>query len=111
MGDRLNPELILAAAKIARPQYNWLMREDRIEYDEYEEGMLACSVGFFVEYADEAHALMLALMKAGNGLWSFGSNHEDIYVAWRVGDHLMDESFPLLLLKACAAQTGIEMYV
>jgi hypothetical protein len=119
MGDRLNPDLIKAAAGMAEPGREWRLHE-------YDNGVVGVITGPFSNHREfdpkyndlDAHALMLALMKEG---WEFGQNYlSKQYVADKMtyeseegfkAAKIANESFPLLLLKVVSSHTGIKMYV
>jgi hypothetical protein len=121
----INPELMLRAAELVSPENEWLVS--------CEGGEPSVFTNYFSNnrqyfdprlYDKDLKFLMLALMKEHE--WNF--NYErDEYQAWRehskpimVGgmpgqeistELLSDESFPLLLLKAVSAMTGVPLYV
>ena len=93
----INPELVKKCAEVAFPNHpsQWvLLHHEDPEY---------------------VHALMIALMKEQNGWWDFGEdrNRTGRYEAYAPGqpENIFDESFPLLLLKACSSQFSIPVYV
>lgn len=109
--NTVNPELVLKAAEMVRNDIVWIITSTGwVAMDEEMNGV------FFPQCdKEDAHALMLALMKEENGSWFFGREYmkpDKRY--WAVSSpkafKVFDESFPLLLCKCVSAMTGVAVY-
>jgi hypothetical protein len=110
-----NPELMLAAANSAEPDYKWRIYDIAhlgkivcIDLGQYERGRQFNPLG---NEAD-AHALMLALMETENGGWTFEKLVKKYHTTglWK-GQTMseLDESFTQLLLICVGSITNIPL--
>lgn len=123
----LNPELVLWCAKKAvnpligyEPQFpggcEWKIASEYGVVRTYHNGYKAGRPFNPLTSADDREALMLCLMRFDEGTlssWSFHrTSGEWVAYQFHMGEHrgVYDESWPLLLLKAASAQSGIELY-
>jgi len=117
----VNPELVLAAARMAKPNFKWRV-EERVGLNEIYKVVVSpapkkpriCDQPLYDEFfrpcdfAEDAHSLMLALM---DEKWDFTKSNKRYVATNRTlkYDLQKDESFSLLLLRCVSAQTGIPL--
>lgn len=106
----VNPELVKAAADIAKPLpagEEWRVEENRVWYG-FENSYYTNTEFNPLTSADDFKALLVCLMDGKNGAWEFGKDEDGFYA--RGPKYFQDPSESLLLLKCVSAQTGIPMY-
>lgn len=115
MGDRLNPELLMAAAKLTMPDEDWHIGPMGLPRFWAFRGDKTGRYFNPIEVPGTTHRLMLALMKEHQWEFFFFGRlwHAD---KLRTSDKGLtttqaNESFAMLLLECVAHQTGIKMYV
>jgi hypothetical protein len=106
-----NPELMLACAKMAYPEHEWLIDQGKV----VRIGAVNHCVGLIeFEYSDaDAFWLERSLKKEVNGWWDFGEdrNRTGLYEAHspKYPENIKDPSDTLLLIKCVSAQTNIPL--
>jgi len=113
---RVNPELVLAAAKMAQPDVDWQKCWEGNEPHVFAKWspLSSRTMNFDPRTSSaNAHALMLALEREG---WTFMyiklSKDRGIYSAKRAGSEIIEDESPAMrLLKCVSAQSSIPLYL
>lgn len=107
--ERVNPEVLLKAAEVARPGINWVISDGIVMDDD--------SPPFYADYfnplTSDADAMKLE-RALKDGFWNFGRHWMQADKRyWAVNTDMdikvFDESDTLLLLKCVAATTGLPL--